>query len=62
MGLIEPKAKKKPKVEVEAEEDKVVEEALAKLDPAELEKLGLSRDDLIPEKDTSERKQEGMGL
>lgn len=57
LGLIEPKT---PKVEEVSEEDKVVEQALSKLPPEQLEALGLSKDDLIADKAAEKPKEEGM--
>lgn len=51
LGLVEPRKKRaRAQADVAAAEDQVVEATLANLDPAQLEALGLSREDLIPER------------
>ncbi|PKS09687.1 hypothetical protein jhhlp_004307 [Lomentospora prolificans] len=57
LGLVEPKKGRKLPVD-EAQEDKIVEETLARLDPAQLEALGLTRDELVPPKGAPETETE----
>lgn len=57
LGLIEPKT---PRVDEVPEADRVVEEALSKLPPEQLEALGLSKDHLIADRPAAKPEEEGM--